>query len=109
MSAKSSASPAKSSAKKAGGKPAPKKTKVVKADEADVKPTTEILAEKAAELDGFFEKQMELMKTMRRESSAFFRETLKKVKNGDKKLSFFLRKKEERKERREAKKVAKKG
>lgn len=108
MSAKSFASPAKSSAKKAGGKPVAKKAKVQTTEE-DVKPVTETLVEQAALLDSFFEKQMELMKTMRRESSAFFRVTLKKVKAGDKKLSFFLRKKEERKERREAKKMAKKG
>ena len=90
------------------GKSAAKKQKVAKpADTEDAKPVTEVLVAKAAEYDSFFENQVELMKKMRRETSAFFRDALKRVKTNDKKLSFFLRKKEERKERREAKKMAK--
>ena len=110
MSAKSAATPKRGRPEKEkDGKTGAKKQKTAKpADPEDAKPVTEVLVAKAAEFDSFFENQLELVKKLRRESNAFFRDTLKRVKTNDKKLSFFLKKKEERKERREAKKLAKK-
>jgi predicted acylesterase/phospholipase RssA len=62
------------------------------------------LVKKASEIDMFLVNQIEAIKNMRNETAIFFRDIIKRQRFNDKKLSNFQKRKEQKKERREAKK-----